>query len=105
MIVPEKMDMAGRWNVQEEMAFFLPPAERVRATAAHVKREEMRALSSQRVRCGLDSCDSFTVGNLRRSSPDSTIKQIVIYIVSRHTLNPLHHSLHCFHAHSTETVF
>ena len=42
MIVPEKMDMAGRWNVQEEMAFFLPPAERVRATVAHVKREEMR---------------------------------------------------------------
>ena len=42
MIVPEKMDTAGRWNVQEEMAFFLPPAERVRATAAHVKREEMR---------------------------------------------------------------
>lgn len=40
--VPEKRDTAGRWNAQEEMAFFLPSAERVRATAARVKREEMR---------------------------------------------------------------
>lgn len=39
MIVPEKMDTAGRWDAQMEMAFFLPSAERVCATVMHVKRE------------------------------------------------------------------
>ena len=38
MIVPEKMDTAGRWDAQMEMAFFLPSAERVCAMVMHVKR-------------------------------------------------------------------
>ena len=52
---------------------------------------------------------------LRRLSPTLTgpcaplgpsfHRKIVICVVSRHTLNPLHHSLDCFHVHSSETVF
>ena len=52
---------------------------------------------------------------LRRLSPTLTgpcaplgpsfHRKITICIVSRHTLNPLHHGLDCFHVHSSETVF
>ena len=42
MIVPEKMDTAGRWDVQVEMVFFLPSAGRVCAMAMHVKRQEIK---------------------------------------------------------------